>query len=241
MTFQTKKDIFGQNIEMKKHLFSSIILVVINYVPAVSWGQNTGYNLSLMDNVDFQNFLTDIDFSTADLTEYYDGSIYLYKEPVDATLHFLNSSAQKVSARVNLNLQKSSFDVMVKEKMFSFSAKELAKVVIEGTSFLPKQNGVFYKLIFQNGNVKVIEEFELEIQAQSHIIGYESKKNDRIKVEKSTILVSNGNRTPFSRTKKGVSKLFDGQADEVKAFIKNKKLSPKSDSDLKLIFSHFYK
>jgi len=47
----------------------------------------------------------------------------------------------------------------VKEKTFSFSAKDLSKVDVGPISFLAKNNGVFYKLIFENIHLKVIEEY----------------------------------------------------------------------------------
>jgi len=192
-----------------------------------------------MDDIDLQKFLSDIDVGSEDLTKYYDGSVYLYKKPVTATLYFLNSPYQKVTANVNLNLQKSSFDVLLKDKTFSFSAKDLNKVEVGRVSFLARNNGVFYKLIFGNNHFRVIEEFQLEVQPQSHIIGYESKKNDRIKIEKSIFLETVRGRISFSRTKKGISKLFGSQEKIVKDFISSKKLSPKSDSDLFDVFSKF--
>jgi hypothetical protein len=224
---------------MKKHKHYIPMALFIIAISFTGIGQTTNYNLSLMDDVDLQNFLSDIDVSSEDLAKYYDGSVYLYKKPVSATLYFLNSPTQKVTANVNLNLQKSSFDVLVKEKTFSFSAKDLSKVDVGQASFLAKNNGVFYKLIFENNHVKVVEEYQLEVQPQSHIIGYESKKNDRIKIEKSIFLETVGGRTSFSRTKKGISKLFGSHEKIVKNFISSKKLSPKSDSDLFDVFSKF--
>jgi hypothetical protein len=224
---------------MKKILYYLTVTLFIVTISFSGKGQTTSYNLSLMDDIDLQKFLSDIDVGSEDLTKYYDGSVYLYKKPVTATLYFLNSPSQKVTANVNLNLQKSSFDVLLKDKTFSFSAKDLSKVEVGRVSFLARNNGVFYKLIFGNNHFRVIEEFQLEVQPQSHIIGYESKKNDRIKIEKSIFLETVRGRISFSRTKKGISKLFGSQEKIVKDFISSKKLSPKSDSDLFDVFSKF--
>lgn len=225
---------------MKKHTHTLTLALFAFAISFYSTGQVPGYNLSLMDDVDLQKFLSDIDVSTEDLTKYYDGSVYLYKKPVKATLYFLNTPSEKVTASINLNLQKSSFDVLLKDRTFSFSAKDLSKVDVGPISFLAKNNGVFYKLIFENIHLKVIEEYQLEVQSQSHIIGYESKKNDRIKIKKSIYLETNKGRTSFTRTKKGVSKLFGSQSKKVKDYMSSKKLSSKSDNDLFDVFSKFY-
>lgn len=224
---------------MKKHFYLPLLVFTFTTISFQLTAQNTGFNLSLMDDVDFQNFLTDINISNADLTKYYDGSVYLFKEPTEALLHFWNEKSRKATAMVNLNLQKNSFDFEINDKTFSFSAKDLREVVIDEISYIPSDSGVFYKLIYQNDKVEVIEEFILEIQEQSHVIGYEAKKNDLIKTKKFTYLITNNTKTPFSRTKKGVSKLFGNKSGEVKAFISSNKLSTKSDADLKLIFLQF--
>ena len=226
---------------MKKRFSNTFLFLTLITIPHLLSGQNTGYNLSLMDDMDFQNFLTDINVNSADLTKYYDGSVYLFKEPKEAVLYFWNEKARNATAFVNLNIQKNSFDFTVNDKTFSFSAQDLREVVIDEVSFVPNDDGVFNKIIFSNDATQVVEEFRLEIQEQSHVIGYETKKNDIIKVKKSTFLVANNQKTSFSRTKKGVSKLFGKKAGEVKTYLSTQKLSPKSDADLARVFSQFAK
>lgn len=224
---------------MKNRFLNLLLLSTAISTPYLLLGQNTSYNLSLMGDVDLQSFLSDINVNSADLSKYYDGSVYLFKEPKEAELYFWNEKARNATAFVNINIQKNTFDCEVNDKTFSFSAKDLREVVIDGMSFIPDNSGVFYKVIFSNDTTQVVEEFKIEIQEQSHVIGYESKKNDLIKIKKSTFLVTNNQKTVFTRTKKGVSKLFGKKSNEVKKFFSSQKLSPKLDAGLVRVFAQF--
>lgn len=172
-------------------------------------------------------------------TSSFSGNKYFYKRQKNATLELFDSD-DPINVETNYNLLDQTFDINGQENTLKLLPHKIKKVTFDDRVFI-SVNGKFYESIEQNNNFSLLADTFLEAYIPDYQPGIQEKPDPRFRRNNSLFLYYKERFTYIERRKTFLISMFkNSKTKDINTFYKKNKISPRDDSELKMLFVEFF-
>ena len=214
-----------------------LLFVLLSSV--LSFAQADFLSNSSTANSNFQLLQREIATTYNPKTSSFTGNKYFFKKSKDAVLDLFDSD-DPINVKTNYNLLDQTFDINADDKTLKLLPQKIKKVTFEDRVFV-SVNGKFYESIEQNNNFSLLADTFLEAYTPDYQPGIQEKPDPRFRRNNSLFLYYKDRFTYIERRKTFLISMFQNSiSKEINTFYKKNKISPRDDSELKMLFVEFF-
>ena len=223
---------------MKTIKIISLVIFLFGYN---IYGQDRSFDASKSSNA-FSNNLNVFAMQRIDkiyngvLSEGLKGSLYLFSEFKECTIHHATIKESFFKAIANYNVYTDQFEVLINNELYLLDQNSVKKIMSEGTVFIPnktkKQTKKYLEVLAEGNTVALVKIHEARIlESQTQTLGLIETK---IKLVSKSFLLVNNDLIKLPSKKQKIFKILN-TSENLKSEFDNKNL--KSIEALKLLIS----